>query len=656
VKRADKVASSPEKPLMVYDGECNFCKFWITRWQQSTEGRVDYIDSQNPKVAEQLPEIPREQFDTAVQLIETDGSVHSGAEAVFRSLTYSRSWKWSYWLYQHVPGFSLLTEWLYHIVARNRTAASVLTRLLWGPEGALPSFAFSRALFLRLMGIIYLSAFVSLVIQILGLVGSHGILPADRMMEALTQQARQGNVGWERYHLVPTLCWISASDGFLQGLCWAGAALSIVLIIGLAPAPCLFLLWLIYLSLSVVSQEFLGFQWDVLLLETGFLAIFLAPLQLRLTMRNVPPPSRIARWLLWWLLFRLMFESGVVKLASGDPMWRSLTALTVHYETQPLPTWIGWYAHQAPAGFQKLSTVLMFFIELVVPFFIFAPRRIRFFACWSFVALQTFILLTGNYCFFNYLTIALALLLLDDAALRRLVPARFRKKRLAEDAVRSRETEDSARDKTLPEITVPLAPVPKPGAGKRSWSNWILVPVAAVVLFVSVPQVLNMLVGRAWPANRLVLAVSEWVSPFRTINSYGLFMVMTNPRFEIIVQGSDDGQTWKDYEFKYKPGDPKRRPEFVAPHQPRLDWQMWFAAVGTYRENPWFVNFCIRLLQGEPEVLKLLDKNPFPDKPPKRIRAVLYEYHFTNFKERRETGNWWKREYKGEYLPEVSLQ
>ncbi|EEF59807.1 protein of unknown function DUF1222 [Pedosphaera parvula Ellin514] len=639
---------------MIYDGECNFCKFWVTRWQQTTAGRVDYIDSQNPKVAGQFPEIPREQFDTAVQFIETDGTVHSGAEAVFRSLTYSRSWRWTYWLYQHAPGFAPVTEFLYHLVAKHRTAASVLTRLLWGQEGALPSFVFSRALFLRLVGIIYLSAFVSLGTQILGLVGSHGILPAKNMMEAVHEQVAQGQIGWERYHLVPTLSWVSASDGFLQGLCWVGAALSVVLIIGFAPAPCLFLLWLIYLSLSVVCQEFLGFQWDVLLLETGFLAIFLSPLQLRLRTGNLEPPSRIARWLLWWLLFRLMFESGVVKLASGDLMWRHLTALNVHYETQPLPTWIGWYAHQAPAGFQKLSTVLMFFIELVVPFCIFGPRRVRFFACWSFIALQTFIFLTGNYCFFNFLAIALSLLLLDDAALRRLVPARFRRKCLMEDVIEIQETEDSEKHKTLPEITVPRGPLQQPGAARLNWSKWILVPVAAVVLLVSVPQVFGLLGWRAWPA--WDLALYEWISPFRSVNSYGLFAVMTNPRFEIIVQGSDDGQMWKDYEFKYKPGELKRRPKFVAPHQPRLDWQMWFAALSAYQENPWFVNFCIRLLQGEPSVLKLMDRNPFPQRPPRYLRAAVYEYHFTNFKERRESGNWWKREYKGEYLPEISLK
>ena len=639
---------------MIYDGDCNFCKFWITRWQQSTAGKVDYLPSQDPQVPRRFPGLTAEMFATAVQFIETDGRVYSGAEAVFRSLIYSPAWSWLLGLYKFSNIFARATEWAYHLVAKRRETFSFLTRLLWGRDGALPKYHLVRRLFLAFLGLIYLSAFVSLGTQLDGLVGGNGILPAKNFMAGVRQHVEQNHIGLDRYHMVPTLCWFSASDGFLHFLCAAGAVLALVLISGLAPAPCLFLLWLIYLSLSVVCRDFLSFQWDTLLLETGFLAIFLAPLQLWPRRATTPPPSRVALWLLRWLLFRLMFESGMVKLASGDPAWRHLTALTFHYETQPLPTWIGWYAHQLPAAVHRVCAVLMFAIELVVPFFILLPRRVRFLACALFVLLQAVILLTGNYCFFNFLAIALCLLLLDDAFLQKFLPVKFFKKFSRRALPTAPPQETSTLAAPLENISVPPAPQPAPAPRKLRWSDWITVPLAAVILLVTVPEVLELVSPRPWPA--LNYLVYQWVSPFRSINSYGLFAVMTTERLEIIVEGSDDGLTWLPYEFKYKPGDPQRRPQFVAPHQPRLDWQMWFAALGTVRENRWFANFCVKLLEGSPPVLALLEKNPFPQKPPRHIRAQLYQYHFTTPAERRATGAWWRRDLKAEYIPSVSLK
>lgn len=652
VKQAAQVASHPAIPLMIYDGDCNFCKFWISRWQRSTTGRVEYIASQDPRVAEQFPELPPECFETAVQFIETDGRVYSGAEAVFRSLTYSPFRQWPLWIYDRVPGVAPVTEWAYHFVARRRTGFSFLTRLLWGREGALPTYSLVRWVFLRLMGIIYLTAFVSLGTQILGLVGSHGISPAGEYMELARSHFDQDPSGMERHHALPTLCWFSASDGFLRFLCGAGAVLSILLISNLAPAICLFLLWLIYLSLTSVCGVFLGFQWDALLLETGFLAIFFAPLQIFSWPATASPPSRTILWLLRWLLFRLMFESGAVKLLSGDASWRNLTALNFHYETQPLPTWIGWYAHQLPAGVQTACVFIMFVIELAAPFLIFAPRRLRFFGCWLLVLLQVVILLTGNYCFFNLLTIALCVLLLDDAYLARLIPARWRNRFVPEqtrfftDKIASLESAPNSKDKALSEIKVPPTPILTTAVRRRRWSGWLTAPLATVIMLVSLTQLFGTLsANRSWPAP--LVALEEWISPYRSVNSYGLFAVMTTSRREIIIEGSNDGQNWLPYEFKYKPGDPKRRPQFVAPHQPRLDWQMWFAALGTYRGNPWLVNFCVCLLQGSPEVLGLMGHNPFPNAPPRYIRAMAYEYHFSNFQERRAEGIWWRREWKG---------
>jgi len=616
---------------MIFDGDCKFCRFWIHRWQQYTGEHIDYLPFQDLRVAELFPELPRERFEQAVQLIEPDGRVYSGAEAVFRSLAYNPHMRWPFWSFQNVPGVAPVTECCYRFVAKHRTAFSALTRLAWGKEIEQPTHRLVCWLFLRLIGVIYLIAFVSLWTQTSGLIGHNGILPAGQMMEAAGNYFDQQDVGLNRFHLLPTLCWMSAGDGFLHLLCAAGALLSLLLIIGIAPAPCLFLLWLIYLSLAVVCREFLGFQWDILLLETGFLAIFFAPLQMWPRLSREAPPSRIVLWLLRWLLFRLTFESGCVKLLSGDVLWRNLTALTVHYETQPLPTWIGWYAHQLPLWAQKSSVLIMFAIELAVPFLIFAPRRLRLFGCAVLIGFQVLIFATGNYTFFNLLTIALCLLLLDDAAIRKLTPQKWR-----------------ARLSTL-------NPQPSTLNLSRRWPRWLVAPLATIILPITFMQVLGIVRPRtAWPAP--IAYVGNWLAPFRSVNNYGLFAIMTTSRLEIIIEGSNDGKNWLPYEFKHKPGDPKRRPAFVAPHQPRLDWQMWFAALGRYRDNPWFINFCLRLLQGSPEVLALLEHDPFPNAPPRYIRAVYYDYRFTDFATRRATGLWWKRERKGEYFPALSLR
>lgn len=478
---------------------------------------------------------------------------------------------------------------------------------------------FARWLFLRLIGVIYLIAFLSLWIQVRGLIGSNGILPAKAFLEAVREE-----IGPARYWYFPTLCWLNASDAFLQVLSGGGAFLSVLLIIGIAPAPILCLLWIVYLSLATVCREFLWFQWDTLLLETGFLAIFFAPLQILPDPRKESPPSLVVLWLLRWLLFRLMFESGVVKLMSGDPTWRHLTALTYHYETQPLPTWPGWYVHQLPGWFQRLSCIGMFATELTAPFLIFAPRRFRFMGCGLLVVFQVFIMTTGNYCFFNLLTIALCVLLLDDP----IWPHRWRE---------------------------------KIGTGQgqttsfRRWPRWIIVPVAVVILLVTSVQLIGLFRLRVrWPEP--VVLLQEALQPLRSANRYGLFAVMTTSRHEIIIEGSNNGVKWFPYEFKYKPGEPTKRPGFVAPHQPRLDWQMWFAALGSYREHPWLIQFCIRLLQGSPEVLSLLANNPFPDSPPRYVRAVVYDYHFTDIATKRREGSWWRRERKGLYCPVLSLR
>jgi len=607
-----RVAAPPEKPLVVFDGECEFCRFWIARWRSIADDRLDYAPYQ--EVAPRFPEIPVHDFKRAVQLVLPDGSVHAGASAVFRALAEVPGR--GLWLsfYRSLPGFAAVTELAYRLIAGHRDVAMRVTRLLWGDTAAKPTYFFASSLFLRFLGFCYLAAFVSLWVQIDGLIGPRGILPADRYLEWLNT-----NVGAERCWLVPTLSWLSPGPGMLHFLCGGGAAVSLLVLVGLAPTLGLTVAWLFYLSLSSVSQIFLGYQWDALLLEIGLLAIFLSPPAWRLRFSRSKPPSETTRRLLLWLLFRLMFSSGAVKLGSGDPTWRSLTALRYHYETQPLPTWIGWAFHQMPLSFHRFSCFLLLFIELAVPFLVFLPRRGKQLAFAFLVPLQVLIALTGNYAFFNLLAIALCVMLVDDVRLRR-------------------------------------ASAPRRDGAIRRWPRGLLIPFAVVIVLASTTQLALTLRRSAAGVPRPALALLQWLEPLRSVNRYGLFAVMTTRRPEIIVEGSEDGRTWKPYEFRWKPGDVRRRPEFVEPHQPRLDWQMWFAALESCEDNPWLVTFLGRLLQGEPAVLRLLRSNPFPAAPPRYVRATLYDYHFTDRATLRSTGAWWRREPLGLYCPVLSRE
>jgi hypothetical protein len=449
------------------------------------------------------------------------------------------------------------------------------------------------------------------------LIGHDGIFPADAMMAAARQWADSQGLGVvARVAALPTLCWFDASDLALRSLSVGGTVLGVLLTVGVAPAVVVPILWVLYLSLSIVAGDFLSFQWDALLLEAGFLAILVAPVTWFDRFERRADPPRMARWMLWWLLFRLMFGSGVVKLTSGDPMWRGLTALSVHYETQPLPTPLGWYAHHLPAWFAQWSTASVLGIELLAPFLIFAPRILRLAGCSVLVGFQVLIAATGNYAFFNLLTVALCVLLVDDQV----------------------HTSGGENASGAP----PFLP------------RWASFAVAAITLPVT-SVVLAGQLGIAVPGAGVVSGLSALIGPFRSVNGYGLFAVMTPTRPEIIVEGSSDGTTWRPYEFKFKPGDLRRRPPWVAPHQPRLDWQMWFAALDRYETVPWFPLFCQRLLEGSPPVLALLANNPFPKEPPRFVRAVLYRYFFADFESRTRDGVWWVRQELGPYSPVLSL-
>ncbi len=597
------------KPLLVYDEDCDFCQYWITRWQHVTGDRVDYVPYQ--KVASQFREIPISAFESSVQLILKNGTVLSGAEAVLRALDSS----WLLWCYYQLPGGAKVFETLYRVIAQHRPLFSAMTRWLWGTDTTRTTHCLSRWLFLRALGCIYLIAFLSLWVQIHGLIGSNGILPTDQFLTFIRQ-----HLGVEGYYAFPTLLWLHPSDLFLHLLCAAGVFFAAALIAGFFPTVTLAGLWLFYLSLVVAGQEFLSFQWDVLLLETGFLAIFFAPLQIRDRLFRTPQPAAAFLWLLRWLLFRLMFASGFVKLTS-DEVWRNLTALNFHYETQPLPTWIGWYAHQLPEWFQQISVLGMLTVELVVPFLIFAPRRLRTAGCIGLTGLQALIILTGNYCFFNLLTIALCLLLIDDVTWKVVLSKRF-----------------------MLSIHVLKQPI-------HRYRRICLTVTATFLLLISCIRFSGQLLSG------IGIPDIAWITPFRSANTYGLFADMTESRPEIIVEGSNDRITWKTYEFRWKPGSFKSAPKWVAPHQPRLDWQMWFAALqGDCQNTRWFLSFMEALLRGEPAILRLLAENPFPDTPPRYVRATLYDYRFTDFATKHSEGAWWQRKWQRIYCPAISLR
>ena len=558
---------------------------------------MEYAPSQ--EVAGQFPQISEKEFADAVQLVRSDGSVSSGARAVFETLGRER-------VYESSRTFSFVSEAGYRYIARHRTFFFQLTRFTFGTQIEPSQFHLTQWIFLRLLAAIYIIAFGSLAVQVMGLIGSHGISPAHEYFARIAR-----SFGPMRFAVLPTVFWWNSSDPTIKGAAFAGVALAALALFGRMERLCLLLCFVLYLSFSVAGQEFLTFQWDALLLEAGFLAIFFG--------RSASGTKTVA-WLYRCMVFRLMFLSGYVKLGSHDPTWANLTALGYHFHTQPLPTVLAWYVDKLPAGYLRGATFSVLAIEVVAPFLIFAPRRLRHAGACLMLLLQVLIFLTGNYTFFNLLTMALILFLFDDQSLAWLAG--------------------------WPRL--------KPGSSTATKSvrigmallTGVLVTLGATRLFEAIqgvaPEPLNTF-GRI-------------TAPFQISNTYGLFANMTITRPEIIVEGSEDGENWQAYEFRYKPGDVNRAPRWVQPYQPRLDWQMWFAALGNYQSNPWFLGFALKLLEGSSDVLELLERNPFPNKPPKFIRAQSYDYTFSDRETRRSTGAWWNRKLVGEYLPAIGLR
>ena len=609
----DAVAASGDKsaPVLIYDGDCGFCVYWARYWQRLTGGRVTYRPYQ--EAAGEHPAIPLADFKRAVQFITPDGRRASAAEASFLTLSHAPHRGLWLWLYRKLPGFAFLAERAYAFTAAHRAGFFRISRLLWGNHPEPPRFELVSFLFLRGFGLIYLAAFLSFAVQAQGLIGSHGILPLTELIDAVA-----GSTGRERFWLMPMVFWWSSSDLAIKVVCGSGVVLSLLLTCNVLPRLALVLLYVLYLSLLYAGQTFMTFQWDTFLLEGGFVALILS-------CATVP-----GIWLLRWLLFRFMFMSGVVKLLSGDPNWWNLSALSYHFVTQPLPTPLAWYAAQLPEAALRYATAAMFFIELVLPFLIFFPRRLRFGAACGIALLQVCIVLTGNYNWFNLQTLWLCLALFDDTALRQLLP--------------------QAMAQRLP--PAPLRPLRLLRLLRRRAAQATIGAVSLLLVLCSLVE-MDLRFGGNPP--RFAQAIDRFFEPLHIVSSYGLFAIMTTRRDEIVIEGSADGIEWRAYQFRYKPGELTRAPPWNIPHQPRLDWQMWFAALDDPRRLPWFWRLLQRLLENEPTVTALLRNNPFAAKPPAYVRASFYDYRFSD-RAAKANGLWWQRQLLGLYFPVVQLK
>jgi len=463
----------------------------------------------------------------------------------------------------------------------------------------------ASAIFIKLLALVYFAAFYSLTVQITGLVGTDGILPISDYLNHVYQQ--QGRTAWL---MIPTLFWFDASNTALLSIASSGCVISLLLFAGIKPRMSLVVLFLLYLSLYHAGQTFLTFQWDTLLLEAGFLSIFLTR-----------GPGPLLLFMFHWLLFRLRFMSGVSKLASGDPSWSNLTTLHYYFETQPLPHIGAWYFHQLPEWMLQAGILLVFFSELIVPFFIFLPRKFRLFAASVTILVQLLIIATSNHNWINLLTILLCLFLLDDALLKKIVPRWLYSFIFTGDHL--------AADHSKPSCN-------------------LLLPIFSFLILVSSTSVfIGMVSNNSMP---------EYLSRSSSVlRSWGLghifhiFPTMQTERHELQIEGSYDGIVWKSYGFKYKPGSLNAMPKFIVPHQPRLDWMIWFVPPKHPEMLYWFNRFLLRLKQGSADVLNLLDYNPFPHQPPIYLRVQAFKYRFTTPEEHEHTGQWWQREYLGQF-------
>ena len=513
-----------------------------------------------------------------------------------------------------------------------------------------------RWTFLRALAAIYFSVFYSLLFQIKGLSGPQGILPAQEYLAAVAQSFS----GVQRYWYAPSILWLSSSSQMLMTVMWVGLAASVVAFLNLWPRFSFFICFVCFLSFIAASSEFSSYQSDGMLLESGFLSLFFAPPGLLPGWGASHPPSRASLFLVQWEWFRIYFESGVVKLLSGDPQWRNFTAMDEYYQNGPLPTWIGWYVEHLPHWFHAVAVAATLALELGIVLMLFFPRRVRLICFLIVTPWEIMVILTANYTFLNYLVLALGFLLLDDKTLRRFVPVRF--KPPAPDIVKDAEPAAELPLSTLASAESPSAAgdtciAEKPPARPTSRQSIaahlgaIRLAIAAVMLSWIAYNTTAEMIGLILRKMPFPTAPIVALDPFRIANQYGLFAVMTRGRYEIEFQGSNDGQNWTPYPFRNKPQALNEAPRIYAPYQPRFDWNLWFASLGDWRQDQIVPLTEERLLVNDSDVLALFRSNPFKQTPPRYLRAVLWQYWFTSINEKRRTGNWWRRQYLGLYAP-----
>jgi lipase maturation factor 1 len=515
------------------------------------------------------------------------------------------------------------------------TPASVL-HWLFSSECGASDRLLPRWIFLRALGLVYYSAFLSLVFQIRGLIGPRGILPANEYLQALAER-----FGHAAYWYAPTVMWFSSGPRMVTAICWVGMIASLLLVLNFLPRGMLAICFVCFLSFVSAAQDFSAYQSDGMLLEAGFISLFFAPAGFRPGCGEKSPPTRASSFLLVWECFRIYFESGVAKILGGDPQWRNFTALDEYYQNVPLPTWIGWYMQQhLPHWFHAATAFGTLALELAIAWMMFLPRRFRILCFFIITPWQAGIILSANYTFLNYLVLALGFLLLDDGFLLRFFPESWKTRFLSSRAAQ-------------PEI--------KPGPD-RDWRSTLRTQLGALklagtavmlswIFYATLAELLWMFKSLPLPTTPV-----EALEPFRIANRYGLFAVMTRGRYEIEFQGSADGQTWLIYPFRFKPQDPAKPPGIYAPYQPRFDWNLWFASLSSWRQEPIVPRTEQSLLRGDTDVLLLFAGNPFPHAPPRQMRAVIWQYWFTTLAEKRSQGLWWRRQQLGLYAPTLERE
>ena len=522
-----------------------------------------------------------------------------------------------------------------------RLSPSSTLRFLFDPLYGDTNRLLPRWLFLRALGFIYFSAFFSLVFQIRGLIGPSGILPASEYLRAVTN-----SIGFALFWYAPTVLWLSAGNHMLTALAWVGLIASVLVTVNIFPRGMLLVCFVCFLSFVSAASEFSGYQSDGMLLEAGFLSLFLAPSGFRPRFGTQSPPTRAAILLLLWEWFRIYFESGIAKIASGDPEWRHFTAMDEYYQNGPLPTWIGWYAQHLPHWFHAATAFGTLALELVLVFMLFFPRPVRTVCFFIVTPWQLGVIFTANYTFLNYLVLALGIFLIDDRFLARFIPRSWREQ-LPSSPTSAAPVDAQAGS----QIHTPAPPWQETWAHALANVKLALTAFMFVWIFYSTTVLMLWMI---WPGVPFPSSPVSMLQPFRIADRYGLFARMTRGRYEIEFQGSNDGENWIAYDFRFKPQNPYEAPRIYAPYQPRFDWNLWFASLGEWRSNPIVPRTEECLLDNDSDVLSLFASNPFPQHPPKQVRAVLWQYWFTSMQEKRDSGLWWRRQLLGDYAPTLA--